>query len=170
MLAVQGPAQATGGLLAFAGHPVVPVHEGAVGIVPPSPNMQLIECGEAITIRAVHELKGLAFQHRRSVVMCQPGSSVHDVLDAHQAHLTFRRFINEGFRTRPVDLTIAHQAAVDIVDAHGAVVRTADAPEQGLIVSRGGRVDVQKLPGCIANYFNEFRRRDYFGMLGMRIV
>ena len=40
------------GLFTFAGHLVIPVHERAVGVVPPSPDVQFEMCRQAVSVRA----------------------------------------------------------------------------------------------------------------------
>ena len=60
-------------LLAFAAHLVIPVHERAVGVVPPCPDVQFEMCRQAVPVRAVDELERLSLEHRRSVVTRQPG-------------------------------------------------------------------------------------------------
>ena len=50
------------GLLTFAGDFVIPIHERAVGIVAPCPDVQLKKCRNAISVRAVNELESLAFE------------------------------------------------------------------------------------------------------------
>ena len=42
--------------MTFAGHPRIPVHKCAVGIIPPRPDVQFVECGQAIPVRASHKL------------------------------------------------------------------------------------------------------------------
>ncbi len=42
-------------LLTFAIHPVIPVHEGTVWVVPPSPDVQLEVCGQAVPVRAANQ-------------------------------------------------------------------------------------------------------------------
>ncbi len=71
-------------LLIFTSHGIVPVHESAVRIIPPSPNMQFEKCWYAVSIRAVNQQEGLALKHRRGGVIRQPGSLVHDELNPHQ--------------------------------------------------------------------------------------
>src|SRR5205807_695803 len=65
-------------LLAFARDAVIPVDEGAVGVVPPSPNVQLEMCGQAVPVRAVDKLKRLALEHRRTAVIGEPGIGDND--------------------------------------------------------------------------------------------
>src|SRR5689334_13245003 len=71
-------------LLVFAGYPRVPVHERTVGVIPPGPDVQLELCGQSVPVWASDDLEHLALEHRRSVVMRQPGGGVYDELDAHQ--------------------------------------------------------------------------------------
>src|SRR5215469_13698880 len=44
-----------------------------------------------------------------------------------------------------LDLAIAHQGAVDVVNAHGAVVRAGHAAECGLVSRRSGIVHVKEM-------------------------
>jgi len=55
-------------LFAFAGHLAIPVHERAVGVVPPGPDVQLEVRRQAVTVRAGNELERLPLQHRRTAV------------------------------------------------------------------------------------------------------
>ena len=56
-------------LLTFASHPIVPVHEGTLGIVPPGPDVQLEECRDVEAIRGVDKIEDLPLENRRSVVI-----------------------------------------------------------------------------------------------------
>src|SRR5215467_4795470 len=146
-------------LLAFAGDVIVPVHERAVGVVPPSPDVQLKNRTDPVAVRAADEQKGLSFEHWRSVVViCEPSSSVHDELDAYQPQLSVRRLVDQGFWLRGIDQTIAHQSTVDVMNAHGAVVRTANAAKERPVACRRSCIDIKELPRCVPNCLNQLGR------------
>src|SRR5882672_4717713 len=146
-------------LLTVAGDGVVPVDEWAVGVVAPSPNVKLKDRANAVAIGAGDELKGLALEYGRSaVVIFQPGLGVNDVLDAEQVQLTVCRFVAERFRLRGIDQAVGNKRAVDVVDAHGAVVRTADAAKERSVAGPDGGVHVLLLPGGVADNLDEFGR------------
>lgn len=120
--------------------------------------MQLEERRYAIAVGSVDELEGLALEHRRgAIVGCQPSIGIDNVLDAHQPPLISQRLIDERFRMLGIDLSINYQRAIDVVNAHGAVVRTADAAE------------IDPGPGSsmteIATYY---QLRDYKGLIESR--
>src|SRR5215813_7409523 len=145
-------------LLTFATHAVVPVHIGAVRVVAPRPDVQLEEGRNAIPVGAAHELKSLAFQHRRhSFVACQPCGCIHDVLDTHQLSLVSHWLIDQRFWMLGVDFSVARQLPIDVVNTHGSVVGTADATKCGCIVGTG-IVDIEVLLGCGANNLNKLGR------------
>ena len=60
--------------------------------------------------------------------------------------------------SRGIDLAVAEQSEIDIVHAHGPVIRTADAAKQRLVVGGRGSVDVDEVTCGIANGFNKFGR------------
>src|SRR5882757_11016848 len=146
-------------LLTVAGDGVVPVDEWAGGVVAPSPNVKLKDGANAVAIGAGDELKGLALKYGRSaVVIFQPGLRVHDVFDAEQVQLTVRRFVDERFGLSGINQAVGNKRAVDVVDAHGAVVRTADAAKEGSVTGADGGVHVLVLPGGVADNLDEFGR------------
>jgi hypothetical protein len=147
-------------LLTFAGHIVVPVDERTLGVVAPRPDVQLEEIGQIKTIRRRDELKILAIEcGRRIVVILQPCGRVDDILDAHQPAFIPHWFVDQGFGVRDIDQAVDHQSAVDIMNAHGSVVGTADASKRRPVAGRAGVVDVEELPGRLANISNELGRR-----------
>src|SRR5438105_15825751 len=94
-------------LLPFAAHLVIPVHEGTFWVIAPRPDVQLEERRNGIPVRATHELKGLAFQHRRhSFVVCQPCARVHDVLDTHQPPTVSHWLIDQRLWMLGVDFSV----------------------------------------------------------------
>jgi hypothetical protein len=130
--------------------------EAAVGIVPPRPHVKLEERREAVPVRAADELEPLPFQHRRRIlVMREPRGCVHNELDANQPHAAVARFVYQGFRVRNIDLTIAHQIAVDVMHTHGAVIRTADTAECRLVGGAGGRIDIDELARGVLDELHE---------------
>jgi hypothetical protein len=73
----------------------------------------------------------LSHQRRRGLVGGIPVRRDHDVLDTDELQLAVVRFVHQGFGTLGVELAVADQAAVDVVDAHRAPLRAGDAPEEG---------------------------------------
>jgi len=70
-------------LLTFASYIVIPVHERALRIVSPGPDVQFEECSRYTKpIWTWNELETLAFElWRHVIVSCEPTGCVHDVLD-----------------------------------------------------------------------------------------
>jgi hypothetical protein len=145
-------------LLAFAGHLRVPVHERTVRIVPPRPDVQFEKCGQAEPVRAIDDLECLPLKHRRTGVIRKPRVIIHDELDTHQSHTALPGLVYQRLRPRRIDLARAYQSAADVVHAHGALVRTANAAKERLVTGRCGSVDVDELPRGVANKLNELRR------------
>src|SRR5262249_4941366 len=138
-----------GSLLTLAGDVVVPVDERPVWIVTPRPHVQLEERSQVVAVRTPHELERLTLEHRRGVVIAQPCLRIDDVLDADQAPANTGGLVDQRLGPRRVDLAVDHKRAIDVMDAHRAMVRTADAAECRPITCRAGAVDVEKLPGRI---------------------
>src|SRR2546427_8080228 len=90
--------------------------------------------------------------------MRQPGGRVDDELDAYQAQSVPGWLVYQCFWLRGIDLAVAHERAVHVVDAHRAVVGTADAVEEPPVAGGGGSVDVDELPRRVANGLNESGR------------
>ena len=120
--------------------------------------MQLEKCGYTEPVRTIDELEGLAFELRRSVVVSrQPRGCVDDVLDTDESPPVSNGLVYECFRAPFVNLAVTHERAVDLVNAHGAVIGTADAAKCGCVI-RAGIVDVQELPRGISNDSHKFCR------------
>src|SRR5215813_13774132 len=128
------------GLFAFAAHMIVPVHVSALRIVAPRPHVQLEKRIERKAIRRADELKVLTVERRRSaVVVLQIFLHVNDVLDTDELTLVSDWLVDQSLRIFEVDLVLLDLRAVDVVNAHRAVIGTADTAERRL-VSRGTRV------------------------------
>jgi hypothetical protein len=56
---------------------------------------------------------------------------------------------------RDINLTVADQIAVNVVNAHGSVIWTADAAERRAVAGWAGIVDINELPCRVANILNE---------------
>ncbi len=85
------------------------------------------------------------------------GAREDDELDGHQLHSAIGlRLIDQGLRSRGIELSVAQslsiELTVDVVDAHGAVVGTADAAEGGCVRLGWGTL---VLGGGVANGLNE---------------
>ena len=142
----------------FAGHVIVPVHERTLRVVAPGPDVQFEKRIQVETVGGSNELKVLSFKYRRSIiVILQPGGCVHNVLDANQSALLPHRFVDQGFRMRDINLPISHQAAVDVVNAHRAMIRTADTAKRGSVPGWPGIVYIQKRPGCLPDFLHQLR-------------
>jgi hypothetical protein len=87
--------------LTFASHLIVPVPKRP-GVVARSPDVQLEKIGQVKTVRRGDKLEVLAVECRQSiVVVLQPRSWIHDVLDAQQLALTLRTRNLERLRQNP---------------------------------------------------------------------
>jgi len=135
---------------------VVPVNKRALRVVPPRPDVKLEEGRNMESVWAVDEEKYLTLQNRRTGVVREPGGRVGNVLDANQRHLTVGRWlIDQSLGLRGVDRSV-EQAGIDVVNAHRAMVRTADTAQKWAIASSDGIVDVEVLFRSLANNLNEF--------------
>ena len=67
-----------------------------------------------------------------------------------------QRLVYQRFRVRRIDLAIAHQRAVGVVNAHSAVVWTTDAAKKRSVAGCDGSVDVDELPRGVANALAAF--------------
>src|SRR5215472_8739765 len=142
-------------LLMSASHMVVPVNKVALRVVPPRPDVKLEKRRYVEPVWTVDVKEHLTFQNGRTGIVLQPGRSEGNEFDADQLHLTVRgRFVDQGLRMVDVDHSV-QQVAIDVVDAHGTVVRTADATEEGLVSLSGGVVDVDVLLRRLANHLDE---------------
>src|SRR5579862_1078282 len=148
------------GLLAFAGHVIVPVDECTLWIVAPSPDMQFEEIGQIKTVWRGDELKVLAIERWRCVVIVlQPCGCVHNVFDAYKPALLSYRFVDQGLWMCHVDQAGADKSAVDVMYAHRPMVGTADAPKCRPIAGRDGGIDIEELLGRLTNILDEFGGR-----------
>src|SRR5215467_1937779 len=108
-----------------------------------------------------HELERLPVELGRNVVVVlEPGLGVNDVLDTDQTQFAAaHRLVDQSFGGFFFDLSIPYQRSVDVMDAHGAVVRAGDAAK-GRSVPRGsGVVDIKEHPSGVANVFDQLGRR-----------
>src|SRR5215469_10549520 len=138
--------------LQFARYLVVPVNECALRIVAPRPDMQFEKGREVESVRCTDKLKVLPVERRRSVVVIrEPSGGVHNVFHSHEPARVSHRLVNQGLRVLPPDFAVANECAVDVVNAHGAMVRPAYAAERGFVAGRSGVVDVEKLASCFAH-------------------
>src|SRR5437899_136539 len=145
-------------LLTFAAHLVVPIHECAVGVVPPSPDVQFEMCRQPVSVRATDELERLPLEHRRTVVMREPGVGYYNELHANQLQTASRRFVYQYFRPRGIQLAVADQSAINVVIAHCSVIRAADAAQERLVTGSCGSVNVDVRRRSVANELNELGR------------
>ena len=113
-------------LLPFATHSVVPVHKSAIRIVSPRPDVEFEECRYAVPIRAADKLEGLAFELRRTGMTGEPGGNIHDVFDTYEPAAVSQRFVDQRFRMGFVNLAVTDQREIEVVNAHRAMVGTAD--------------------------------------------
>src|SRR5215467_14134779 len=98
------------------------------------------------TVRRCDELEVLALKRRgRIVVVYQPGSCIDDELDADQPAFISHRLVNQCFGVHDFNLTIAKQLAIDVMNAHGAVVGPADAAKSRPVAGEHGIVYVKEL-------------------------
>ena len=147
--------------VAVAGHARVVVHERPVRVGPPRPHVQRVEGRDAVAVGGRVEVEELAHQRGRRLVGRVPRGRDHDVLHAHQLELAPLRLVDQGLGTRGVDLAVADQLAVDVVDAHRPARRAADAAEEERVAGGGGRRDVLVAIRRPAHLLGERRRRGF---------
>src|SRR5215469_942908 len=151
--------------LQFARYLVVPVNERALRIVAPRPDMQFEEWREVESVRGTDKLKVLPVERRRSVlVIREPSGGVHNVFHSDEPARISHRLVNQGLRVLQLDFAVANECAVDVVNAHGSMVRPAYAAERGFVAGRSGVVDVEEWASCIAHVLYQL------GWRGMMLV
>src|SRR5687768_13329263 len=99
----------------FTGNVGVPVSEYAFGVVAPGPDVELIMCRQSEAIRAVDELKQLAFEDWwiiRSVVHV-PHVGEDDELHTDEGCAAVLELVNQSFWLRHVQDVIHEQRGVD---------------------------------------------------------
>lgn len=75
-------------------------------------------------------MEELAHHLRRLRVLGVPRLGEYEIVDADQLEVAVRhRLIDDDLRTGRVQDATFHQVAVDVVEAHGAGIRAADAAE-----------------------------------------
>jgi len=80
---------------------VVPVHEGALRVAAPRPNMQFEERWDVETIGSANEVKHLSIEYWRCVVIGgQPRCRVEDELHADQTQLALIRLVDQSLGLR----------------------------------------------------------------------
>jgi len=85
--------------------------------------------------------------------------------DADQLHFTVRRgLVDQGLRVVDIDRAV-QQVPIDVVGAHGTVVRTADATEERFISVLDSIVDIEVLLRSLANHLNELTLISLLGWL-----
>ena len=120
--------------------------------------MEFEERRDVEAIRGGDEIENLPVEHRRRVVVVgEPTGRVENELDAYQCHLAIGGLVDERLGLRGVEGEIAEQGAVDVVDAHGAVVGAGDATEKWSVAGGGGVVDVDVLARSLANQLHQLR-------------
>ena len=113
-----------------AGDIRVPVHERAGRILLPSPHVQRVERRQPEAVRGWEVVEQLPHQLRCSGVLGigVPAVREHQVIRANQLQAAVRhRLVNHDLRLRRIDLAVADERHVDVVDAHRAAILTADA-------------------------------------------
>src|ERR1051326_8903599 len=105
---------------------------------------------QAVSVRAGNELERLPLEHGRTGVARQPRVGKNHELHAHQLQSASRQFVDQHLRLGSIEHAVADQGAVDVVKAHGSMIRAADAAEERLVTGGGGGVDVDELPGGVA--------------------
>src|SRR5215467_6876625 len=144
------------GLLVLTAYVVVPVDEGALRVVTPGPDVEFEERIEAETVGRGDQLKRLAIELRRNVVVVlEPGLGVDDIFDADQAELAAAgRLVDQRFGRFLIDFAVADERAFDVVNAHGAVVRTGNAAKGRPVTCRAGIVDVEENTSGVSDVFD----------------
>ncbi len=145
-------------LLTFAGHVVIPVHERAIGVLSPGPDMEFEECGQAIPVWAIDQLKRLALQHRRTVMARHPSGRIYDKFNTYEPQAVSHGLIDQRFRLRSVNFAVSYQPAVDVMNAHGTMIRTTDTTEKWPVFRLRGGININEAARSVANDFHEPRR------------
>lgn len=108
----------------------MPVHEDPVRVVLLCPDVQGVVSRDAVAIGARVVVEQLAHQRRRGLGVRVPGRCDDDVLDADELQLAVLRLVHHGLGALGIEFAVADQDAVDVVDAHRAALRAADAAEE----------------------------------------
>src|SRR5580692_12574422 len=108
---------------------VVPVHERALGVAAPRPNVEFEERLYGVAVRGVDVQKHLALENGGRGMSLQPGRCIHDKLHADELQITvWQGLIDQGLRLRSFNGSV-QQTPVDVVNAHGSMVRAAYTAE-----------------------------------------
>jgi hypothetical protein len=147
-------------LLTFASYLIIPVHERTLGIFAPCPDVQLEEIRQVETVWRGDELEVLSIERRRIVVIVlQPRGCIHDVLDADQPASISHWLVDQRFGMRDINLAVAYQSAIHVVNSHGAMVGTTDAAKRRSIPGKSSIVYVNELLRRLSNLSNQLSGR-----------
>src|SRR4051794_14206646 len=105
----------------LASYFVIPIDECAVGVVAPCPDVEFKEVWKLETIGSGDELKVLSIECRRCGVVLHPGSCVDNVLNADESARVADGLVDQGFGVLKVDLSVADERTIDIVNSHGTM-------------------------------------------------
>ena len=100
--------------------------EQVVRIVLAGPDTQFVEGVVAVAIGGTHEVNELAHEVGWPVMGRVPVFGQHQVFQAHEVLDALHLGIDHDSGLRRIQVTVSNQIAVDVVQAHGAVLGSAD--------------------------------------------
>lgn len=108
----------------------MPVHEGAVRIRLPCPDMQSVEGRKAKAIRGIKELEELSHKFGSMCVGSVPGIGENEEIRADELQPSVRsRLVDHDLRMRGIYHAAGDQRTVDIMKTHGAQIGSGHATE-----------------------------------------
>src|SRR5215467_9991482 len=108
----------------------VPVHERAIGVVLPRPDMQSVERREPEAIGALEQMKKLSHKLWRSRMRFVPRIGENQIVGADQAEVpAWGRLVDHDLGTGGVQDAAVHQVSVYVVEPHCPGVGAAHAAE-----------------------------------------
>src|SRR4029450_1174412 len=136
-------------------HGWIPVHKHAVRIVPPCPDVQLVERGKTISIRTSDVLEVLTHKHRRRLGVSVPGFRDDQELDAYQAETPVSLLVYQQLGMLSVENAVFDQIAVCEMDTHRAFLGPTHTTSGRCITDSHRHVNVPKGPRVLADLPDE---------------
>ena len=135
----------------------MPVHECALGIFFPRPDMERVEGRQSKAIRSCEVVEDLSRKLRRSSRMLRiPRVGDHEVVSTGQFATSVRMgLVEDDLRVSDVDETTVHQVVIYVVETHCPEVISADATEFKAIALVLGYPDIFESFGGVPNHFEK---------------
>src|SRR5580704_7626349 len=137
----------------------MPVHECAVGIVFPRPDMQGVERGETEAVRELEIMKELTHKLWRTLLLCIPRFGENQKIGTDQSQSSaWRRLVDHDLRMHRVEFAAVYQSSVHIVKPHRSRIRSAYTAKLKDIAFRLGYGHILKALGRFPDNFDKSAR------------